>query len=230
MKITYKTYLNNRLKEVNFHGKLTHPLYVQLTYERKTIFFKSYYFELFSKPRYFLIVPGAGSKGPELDEVIEKEKQVIDFILEKHKDDFSLEVFKKAYNYYSKDLCDVNEPGFLDYLFTFFWDKGNPHLGDLVKWGGRHVMAYNLVRDFKRTLNKPLYDELVTNAFYFAPPYLQVYGFMAQNKRWPMLILPVHEWSRPETQAAFREFVGIYYKAMDTEELVAKVNKWQDYL
>ena len=64
-KISYKTYYNDRLKEVDFHGQQTHPLYVQVTYERKTIFFNSYYFALFSKPRSFLDVPGAGAKGPE---------------------------------------------------------------------------------------------------------------------------------------------------------------------
>lgn len=226
MKITYKTYLNDRLKQVDFHGVLTYPLYVQVTYERKTIFFKSYYFELFSKPRYFLIVPGAGSKGPDLEQVIAKENEVIEFIIEKHKDDFSLEVFKQAYALYSKDLCDVTEKGFIDYLHTFFWDKGDPILGDLVKWGGKHVVAYNLVRDFKRAFNQPLYDELVANSFYYAPPYLPIYGFMTQTKRWPMLSLSVMEWVRPETQAAFRDYVGIYYKAMDADELVAQVGKW----
>lgn len=229
-KITYKTYLNERLKQVDFHGQLTHPLYVQVTFERKTIFFKSYYFELFSKPRYFLIVPGAGSKGPSLAQVIEKENEVVNFILDKFKDDFSLEKFKTAYAYYSKDLCDITEKGFIDYLYTYFWDKGSPYIGDLIKWGGSHVVAYDLLKDFKRTFNKALYDELVENSFYYAPPYLPIYGYMQQTKRWPMLILPVHEWSRPETQSAFREYVGVYYKEMNTEELMTKVNRWPDYL
>lgn len=52
MKLGFETYLNNRLDQVDFLGQLTHPLYVQVTYERNTIFFKIYYFELFSKPMY----------------------------------------------------------------------------------------------------------------------------------------------------------------------------------
>src|SRR5471030_1719602 len=171
-KISYKTYLNDRLNEVNFHGQQTHPLYVQVTYERKTIFFKSYYFELFSKPRFFLDVPGAGTKGPELELAMRKENEVIEFIIEKHRNDFSLEIFKEAYAYYSKDVCDWSEGDFRDYLFTFFWDEGSPHLGDLVKYGGKHVVAYDLVGDFKRNFQKELYDKLVKNSFYYAPPYL----------------------------------------------------------
>lgn len=226
MKISYKTYLNDRLKQVDFHGNLTYPLYVQVTFERKTIFFKSYYFELFSKPRYFLVVPGVGSKGPTLEEVIEREHEVIAFIIEKHKDDFSLEVFKQAYAYYSKDLCDVTEKGFINYLFTFFWDEGIPALGDIVKNGSTKVIAYEAVRDMKKSFNKTFYEKLVANSFYYAPPYLPIYGFMAQTKRWPMLILTVMEWKRPKTQAEFKKYATLYYPAMPMEELVIQVNKW----
>lgn len=225
-KITYKTYLNDRLKEVRFHDKVTYPLYVQITHERKTIFFKSYYFELFSQPRYFLIVPGAGTRAPEMEEVIAKEKEVIDFIIAKHQDDFSLELFKTAYRYYSKDLCDITERGFMDYLFTYFWDKGNPIMGDLVKWGGSHIMAYNLVRDFKRMFNKPLYDELIENSFYYSPPYLPLYGFVDQNKRWPDKTLTVMEWEKPETEEAFRAYVKLHYPNFEIEEVMKQVNKY----
>jgi hypothetical protein len=222
-KITYKTYFNDRLKAVDFHGKLTHPLYVQVTYERRTIFFKSYYFELFSKPRFFLDVPGAGAAGPDLELVIRKEHEVIDFVIEKHKEDFSLEVFKDAYNYYSKDVCDLAEGGFRDYLFTFFWDEGSPHLGDLVKHGGKHVVMYNLVRDFKRTLRKELYDKLVENSFAYAPPYLPLHGFMLDRKRWPELMLTMMEFRSLENSVAFREYMEITYPGVNVLELAKEV-------
>lgn len=228
-KITYKTYLNERLKQVDFHGELTFPLYIQLTFERKTIFFKSYYFELFSKPRYLLTVPGVGSKGPSKDQVIEKENEVVNFIVNKHKEDFSLDVFKQAYTFYSKDLCDVTENGFMDYLYVFFHDEGLPALAETVKHGGKYSIAYNVVRDMQRAFNKPLYDKLVDNSFYYAPPYLPLYGFMRQTKRWPMLILTILEWERPETQAAFREYVGNYYPGMNADELIAQITKWCEY-
>lgn len=229
-KIAYKTYLNERLKQVDFHGQLTHPLYLQLTFERKTIFFKSYYFELFSKPRYLLTVPRVGSKGPSMDEVIAREMEVLNFIVDKHKEDFSLEVFKQAYAYYSKDLCDLTEKGFMDYLYVFFHDEGLPALSETMRHGGKYSVAYNVVMDMKRAFNKPLYDKLVDNSFYYAPPYMPLYGFMQQTKRWPMLILSVMEWERPETKAAFREYAVSYYPKMNVDELIGQVNKWPDYL
>ncbi|MGZ3811869.1 MAG: hypothetical protein ACXVJN_09095 [Mucilaginibacter sp.] len=229
-KISYKTYLNDRLKQVDFHGKLTHPLYVQVTFERKTIFFKSYYFELFSKPRYFLEVPGAGSKGPELEQIIAKEVEVIGFVIDKLKEGFSLEAFKKLYNYFSKDLCDVTEREFITYLYTFFWDKGLPHVADIIKWGSNNVVTFDLVSDFRKAFSKPLYDELVENSFYYAPPYLPLYGFMRQTKRWPMLCLTAMEWDNLETVKAFKEYVERYYPNMKTNELIRQVNSWPNYL
>ena len=228
-KITYKTYLNDRLKQVDFHGQLTYPLYIQLTFERKTIFFKSYYFELLSKPRYFLSVAGL-SKGPSIKEVITKENEVIDFIIDKHGDDFSLEVFKSAYAYYSKDLCDVTENGFLDYLYTFFEDKGMPSLATVIREGAKSCSAYEVVRDLKRAFQKPLYNEMIENALYYAPPYLPLYGFMDKIKKWPLLILTAMELERPETQSAFRDYIVKQYPGIAVEEVLRQVGKWPDYL
>ena len=227
MKISFKTYFNDRLKQICFHGVTTHPLYVQVTYERRTIFFKSYYFELLSKERYLLTIPGTGiRKGPDLMDVIKKETEVIKFIIDTHPDDFSLELFKNEYAHYSKDLCDEMESGFINYLHTFFWDEGMPALGGIMLHGSKNVIAYDAVRDMKSAFNKTLYDKLIENSFHSAPPYLPVYGFMKESKQWPMLILTVMEWERPETQAAFREYASLYFPGMDPDKLINQVNDW----
>lgn len=75
--------MNDRLKQVDFHGQSTYPLFVQVTYDRKPIYFKSYYFELFSKPRHLLTVTSVGTKAPKLDEIIKRENAVINFIIDK---------------------------------------------------------------------------------------------------------------------------------------------------
>lgn len=228
MKISFKTYLNDRLKQVDFHGQLTFPLYVQVTYERKPIYFKSYYFELFSKPRYLLTVPGVGSKAPTLDQIIEKENEVISFIIEKYKDNFSIELFKSAYAYYSKDLCDMMEKGFIEYLQTFFWDEGNPAFGDVLLQGCKNVIAFDVVRDFKRVLTKPLYEKLVANSLYYAPPYLPIYAFMNETKRWPMLILTGMEFERPAIREEFLQYATKFYPTRQAEELLERALKYFD--
>lgn len=224
-KVSYKTYLNDRLKQVPFHGKLTHPLYVQLTYDRKTIFFKSYYFELFSKPRYALFAAGKRG-GPTVAQVIEKENELIGFAIDKMLPDFSLDGFKEAYTYYGRDLCDVTEPGFSDYLFIFFQDKGMPALATTIKEGGKFRILSDVVRDLKRALNRPLFDELIENSFHYAPPYLLLIGFMMQFKKWPMLSLSVMEWEANETKAQFSDYVRKNYPDQNPNGAMELVDKW----
>lgn len=224
-KVSYKIYLNDRLKQVYLHGQLTYPLYVQVTFERKTIFFKSYYFDLFSKPRYYLSAPGL-SRGPSIEEITAKENEVIDFIINKHTDDFSLELFKQEYAFYSKDLCDITEEGFIDYMYTFFQDKGLPAFAVAVREGSKYRIAYDVVRDMKLAFKKPLYNELVENSLYYAPPYLPLYGFMQQIKKWPMLSLTVLEWETSNTQSKFTAYLQKYYPKNDAGEIKEQVRKW----
>jgi hypothetical protein len=157
------------------------------------------------------------------------ETEVIKFIAEKHKENFSLDVFKKEYAYYSKDLCDELEAGFIDYLYTFFYDEGLPALAETIKAGSKSTVAYDIVMDLKIALNKPLYDKLIENSFYYAPPYLPVYGFMKEIKKWPMLCLTLREWNNTDTVRAFKEYVERHYPGMKSTELVGQVSNWFHY-
>src|SRR5207302_4146230 len=53
---------------------------------------------------------------PRIEEVIAREEKLVEFIIDKHPDDFSLELFKKEYDYYSRDLLDEVEPTFVFFL------------------------------------------------------------------------------------------------------------------
>jgi hypothetical protein len=228
-KISYKTYFNDRLKEVTFHGRLTYPLYVQVTFNRQTIFFKSYYFELYSKPKYLLIVSGVGTKAPDINAIIKKENHIIGHLTESKKEDFSLELFKQEYAYYSKDICDLLEAEFTQYLFVFFQDKGMPSLARTIRQGIDFLAPYEVVKDMKRILTKTFYDELVTNSFYYGTPYFALYGFMQQlhDPHQPSItkILTVLEWDREETQALFSKYIKTHHKNIDAVEVIKEVNE-----
>ncbi|MBS1530563.1 MAG: hypothetical protein JSU01_09665 [Bacteroidetes bacterium] len=225
-KVSYKTYLNDRLKEVYLHGTMTYPLYVQVTFDRKSIFFKSYYFDLFSKPKYFLHVPGTDiNTGPSMQQIIGKEEELLDYIIDKHAADFSLELFKKEYAYYCNDLLDVMEPGFIEYLYVFFQDEGMPDLAAAIREGLKYRGAENVVRDMKRAFQKPIYQRLVENSLWYAPPYLPLNAFTQQIKKWPMLSLSVMEWEKPETITDFDKYLTKYYPQREAKELVEEVNK-----
>lgn len=224
-KVTYKTYFNERLRQVSFHGKLTHPLYIQVTFDRKTTFYKSYYFELFSKPKYHLLA--AGKKGgPSLEQVIAKENELIDFVIDKTLDDFSLERFREQYLYYCRDLCDVTEDGFREYLFTFFHDKGMPVFASTLNEGSKTKILYDVVRDLKLALKPALYEELIENSFHYAPPYLPLFGFMMQSKKWPMLCLSSLDWIGPTARSEFHEHIKKTYPSQSASGVLKQVDKW----
>ncbi|WP_316735463.1 hypothetical protein [Pedobacter aquatilis] len=225
-KISHKIYFNDRLKQVDFHGVSTHPLYIQVTYERKSIFFKSYYFTLFGKSKFRLKIPGVGEKGPAIKNIIEKETELINHIIAESKQVFSLEAFKKDYDAYSTDLCDILEEGFIDYLYTFFWDEGLPAIGDLCKYGHSELQAYDLVRDFKRSLKPELYKSLIDNSVHYAPPYFQIYGYMESIRRWPMVILTAMEMQDAKIVNGFQTYLGKHYLHEQAKQITEELNHW----
>ena len=228
-KVSYKLYYNDRLKETFFHGKMTHPLYIQVTFDRKPIYFKSYYFDLFSKPRYVIIM-GGKMYGPKLVDIEKLETELIEFILDKHLSEFSLDIFKKEYVYYSKDLCDEMEEKFLEYLFLFFQDEGMVDLATTIRQGAKLRIVYDVVRDLRKALNPALYKKLIENSVYLAPPYLPLSGFMRHIKKWPMLSLSVIEWERPGTKEDFEAYVLKQFPDHDLKEIMQNVTNWLQHL
>ena len=224
-KVSYRIYYNDRLKETHFHGKMTHPLYVQVTFDRQPIYFKSYYFDLFSKSRYVIFM-GGKMYGPKLDDIKKMETELIEFILDKNLSEFSLDIFKKEYAYYSRDLCDEMENKFLEYLFLFFQDEGMADLATTIQQGAKLRIVYNVVRDMKKALSPALYKKMIENSVYLAPPYLPLFGFMQQTKKWPMLSLSVMEWEKPGTKEAFQTYAQKQYQDQELAEVMQNVENW----
>ncbi|WP_462249792.1 hypothetical protein [Ferruginibacter sp.] len=223
--ITYKVHFYERLQKVNFHGTLTFPLYVQVTFDRRSIIFKSYYFELFSKPQYAML-KGRRIIGPALKDIIEKENELINFIIDKNLDNFSLKLFQSEYLLYSKDLCDITQESCREYLYVYFKDKGMPSLAFTLKQGNRTGVLYELIEDLKISLQPASYKELIENSFYYAEPYLPIYGFMRTIKKWPMLCLTVMEWEDEKIKDSFVKYVNSYFKNQETTVLMNQIKRF----
>lgn len=226
-KVTYKTYYNERLKKSFFHTKLMHTLYVQIIFDRIPIYFKSYFFDLFSKPKYAIRVAGQVFT-PDIKEIIKKEETLIEFIIHKNSDDFSLDLFKKEYAFYSRDLLDIMEEDFLEYLFTFLHDQGLPFLADIIKKSASDCKPYDLAQDLKKALSATLYKTLTENSFYLAPPYLPLFAFTEKPKQTPFTIFTVKEWEQLQTKEKFIEFFKKKYPNNDVVEVLNKIQKWVD--
>src|ERR1700688_3844398 len=146
--VTYKVYHNERIKKVSFHGKPMYPLYIRLTFDRRSPEYKSNLFDLFMKPKYGRRVSGEVYP-PSIEKIIQREEKLIEFVIDQHPDDFSLEVFKLEYAHYSRDLRDEMDPGFMNYFQTFFEDEGMPYLGDALANSRQNVSLYDVVQDLK---------------------------------------------------------------------------------
>jgi hypothetical protein len=168
--------------------------------------------------------------GPKLTDIIEIETQLLEFVIDKNLPEFSLDIFKKNCAYYSKDLCDIMEEKFLEYLFIFFQYKWMADFATTIQQGAKLRIVYNVVRDMKKALNPTLFKKLIENSFYHAPPYLPLFGFMQQTKRWPMLSLSVMEWEKPGTKEAFGTYFQQYYQDQDPAEVVMNVENRLQHL
>lgn len=228
-RVTYKTYDNDRLKQTNFHGKLMYPLYVQVTFDRKSIFFKSFFFDLFSKPKYAARIAGQVF-GPDVKDIIKKEESLIEFIIDKNRDNFSLDLFKTEYAYYGRDLLDMMEPGFLDYLYTFLHDEGVPYLAETVNIGSLTCKLYDLVLDFKRCLNPKLYQKLWENSFYYSPPYLVLCAFNEKPQQTLLKAFTVMDWEQPGIKEDFEKFIIKNYPDIKAREIIRSIANQLDKL
>ncbi len=223
-RVTYNVYPNGKIRQVSFHGKLLAPLYIQLIYDRRNTVYKSNLFDLFLKPKYGIRVAGE-LHPPRIGEVIEREEKLVEFVINKHPDDFSLELFKREYDHYSRDLLDEMEPGFLFYLHTFFQDEGMPHLADALNVAAPPVHLADVVRDLKRALKPDLYERLVEHSFYYAPPYLPLFQFAEQLRR-PLTSLTLMDWDDDAKKERFKEFLGRNYKNSTLDNITKEIDKY----
>jgi hypothetical protein len=222
--VTYKVYHNERLKKISFHGKPMYPLYLRLTFDRRTTEYRSNLFDLFMKPKYGIRVSGE-IYPPHIERIIEREEKLIEFVIDRHPDDFSLEVFKKEYDYYSRDLLDEMEPGFMNYVRTYFDDEGMPYLGDALATSQSEVSLFDVTLDLKRALKPDLYQRLINQSFLYTP-YFALHYFIEVPLRWPLKILTVMEWESPTTQEKFSDFMKKYYPDKGLPDILAAIGKY----
>lgn len=223
--VTYKVYHNERIKKVSFHGKLMYPLYIRLTFHRRSTEYKSNLFDLFMKPKYGIRVSGQVYP-PSIEKIIQREEKLIEFVIDRHPDDFSLEVFKQEYDHYSRDLLDEMEEGFLNYLRLFFDDEGMPYLGDVFALSYQEVTLYDVVLDLKRALKPDLYQRLIEHSFLFAPPYYQVHQFLETPLKPNLKAFTIMDWEDDAIKEGFAKFMGKNYPDNDLPKILEAIDKY----
>jgi len=199
--VSYKTYFNERVKPVLFQGKETYPLYVQVTYDRKTAFFKSYYFDLFTQPKYDHLK----IRISELDGL---ESRVINFITANNADDFSLELLSRQYKILAQDILDTFEPSFKKWMAWFFKEEGLPGLAAVLKRGMEEISAFRLWEELKISIDPALFKRMEEEAVWEGGPYFVLAAYTWYKFPDGPFCLPLHEWIDKDKHGEIREFIG----------------------
>jgi len=224
-KISYKVYPNTRLKPVWFHGRQQYPIYIVVVYNRTPTYFKSYYFDLLTHPKY-AIHSVIGRKEPVIDDILKKEQELLEYLVEKYILDFEIERFKQEYFRLGRDLLFEIEESFQRYMATFFHDEGLPVFASLVSEGGKHTTSENILHDLKVVLKVDSFKKLMENAAFYAPPYVPLCAFIRSRQKTSIPLFSILDWESEGIQKEFRRFIISSYPNYDvelTENYLAKL-------
>jgi hypothetical protein len=221
--VTYKTYYNDRIKPVPFRGKETHPLYVQVTFDRRTIFLKSYYFELFRQKKYDV-------QGSTLVQIEVLEESVIGDIIARNINRFNLKLLLDEYKVYSADVLDALERPFMEWLAGCLRADHLPGLAAMVTQGTEEVWAIQLWDDLKTSLQPDLFSAIEERAIREAPPYYLLSAYVRDRYPRGPFCLPFHEWVVQENQLAMKSFLKqtfwqVEMGLVDFQEVIRTVSK-----
>lgn len=220
--ISYKVYFNTRLKKVMFHGKETHPIYIQVIHDRTPIYFKSYFFDLLSKGKYQHKYADTW-EDPFINEVLDKEEELLSFLAQIPREPFSLEAFKEDYNYYSKNLLEAMEIPFFDAIVSFFSKEDLPQLAQMTEASKGMMVGANLINDFKSSLNPQLFNKLLEKVSTYGPPYLPVYSFAQKNIHQGIVTFPIYQWE--QYKDALEKYLKKEYPSYSFKKLNVYLNK-----
>jgi hypothetical protein len=204
-KVSYKTYFNERVKPVQFRRRDTYPLYVQITYDRKSTSLKSYYFDVFSQPKYDYI-------GMTIDQMDALESRVIDFVTAKYSDRFTLADFPAWYKVFNKCVLDSLETPFKEWLIGYFEAEKVAGYAALLRQGMQEVSALELLDEFKTALAPDLYERLITKAAAEGPPYIPLAAYVRDRQPKGPFCLPLHDWIQHERQVDAEDFIYHQYR------------------
>lgn len=216
-KVTYKIIFNEQLKKVQYKDSLTYPLYLQLTYRRKTTNIKSVGFETYSNPGFLNQKPLEAAL-PSKEEIIKKEERLIAFIIGELAGEFSFESFKHTYNYYSTDFLKALEGGFRAYILVFFVERNLSDLGKTIAEGSKSGNLYKILQDLEKSIYPEIYRDLIEKSISSHQPYLPIYGFLRLSG---VSTVNIMEWQSDSMREAF----GSYLEKHHSDEEIKFINK-----
>ena len=216
--VSYRTYFNDRLKLVEFHGVETYPLYIQVTHDRRTSFFKSYYFDLLRQPKYDF------SK-PSLAQVDELENRLIEHLIALRKDRFYLDDLVRNYKVFGSDVLDKVDGLFRVWLADYFKKEALPGLTELMEHVPDAVVMIRVWEDLKKILHPGIFEKMEEKAVRDAEPYMLLATYIRNKQPNGPFCLPFHEWHREEKRIEIEVFLDEIFWRVDMGEVIRTVGR-----
>lgn len=221
--VNYKIIEYEKRKKVAFHGYLTYPIYIQISFRRKTTLIKSYYFDFFTKSR---LICGNNKEAiifPNIEEIILIERNLLEFVIKKVENTDTLDSVIQKYYHYSMDICSVLEEGFSLTMNLFLRDKNLNFLAKKLLSDNDSEILYFLLQDLSNSLKPEIYNELMSNAFEFKQFYVQLFEYILHTKSPPYQYLSVMEWEELDLQQNFSSYL-ISRGISNSQKIIQSIN------
>ena len=92
-----------------------------------------------------------------------------------------------------------------------------------LREGSKYISPFNIVYDMKIALNKKMYDKLIENSFYYAPPYYPLYGFAKKLHTNSPVTLTIYEWFQAGMKERFLDYLNNNYPDQNVIDLLKNV-------
>ncbi|NML24024.1 hypothetical protein HHL16_24315 [Pseudoflavitalea sp. G-6-1-2] len=198
--VTYKTYLNDRVKAVPFRDSETFPLYIQITYDRRTTAIKSYYFEIFQQVKY-------DYTNTSLRDIEQLENNAINYVINWYSEKFDLNLFPAWYRMFSKDILESLDIPFKNWLAAFLQKQKISGFGALIEAGIHQVSALQILEEIHTIFPSDLYTKMLAEAAKEAPPFIPLSAYVRTRKNTPFC-LPLHEWLTLQNSQEIDDFMN----------------------
>ena len=189
--ISYRIYLHKKVKHKPvFFGRQVCPVYLIVTFGHRSLNFKSHIFSHLLKEKYQFSLP-LKKQQPTVEDIMEIEKQLIEFILRKHRHHIDLEAFRWEYLFYSFDILDAMDEQYKRFLVDFFEAESVPSIAHLIASTTGTLTTDVILQDLQKSLSPVIRKKMLRSVLLASLPYIPLSKFNNSKNRNNFSIMPL---------------------------------------
>ena len=155
--------------------------------------------------------------------MVRLESRVIDDIITRNAEGFSMGLFERQYKMAGRDLLDSFDGSFKAWLVGYLIEEKRPGLAAIVEHGLDEVSSIQLWDDLRSCLDAELFKKMEERAARFGGPYLPLATYVRHQFPKGPFCLPLHEWWKQEKRIEIEEFIDSVFWRVDMGEIIRVV-------